>query len=708
MADITNNGAGIGGALSNAFIKQRSDAMVAVGVIAAVLMLILPLPTILLDVFQAVNLVLAILIILMVLSTKRAVDFNVFPTLLLVTTVLSLALNVSSTRAILGMGAQFDGHMIRAFSTFVVGSGGVEGLVIGSIIFIIIIAVQVMVITKGATRVAEVAARFTLDALPGKQMAIDQEFSSGLISEAEAQKKKRDLQNEVDFYGAMDGASKFVSGNVTVGIFITLINVIGGFIIGVTLHGESLAEAVNTYISLSIGDGLITQMPELLISVATGLIVTRSVSDGTLGEDVSKQFSRQGRAYFIAAGFVLLLGFIPNFPWYVLIPMAAGLAYLGYRMNAKEVAEKAAAEGAPGRAAEAPAAAKKGEQAELSPVVPLDPISIELGFGLIPLVDKDQGAELLDRITKIRRESALDMGLVVPRIRIIDNMKLEPADYCMKIRGVEVGRGALRLGSFLCINPGNVREEMSGEKTKDPTFGLPALWIGAEQRDQAERAGYTVVDPPSIIATHLTEVIKRNAGDILGRQEVKSILDTVKKDYPAVVDDVQQVLGTGEVQKVLQGLLREQISVRNMVAILECLGDYGKVTKDIGFLTEKVRQSLARQICMQYIDDSRVIHVITLDPALEQEIIESRVDTAGGAVAALAPDIHRRYMTALTNTVRQVQEVGWLPVILCQEAARPLVKSSTIREMPDLVVLSVPEIINDVRVEGVGEIRIEP
>ncbi len=706
MADIPATG--VQGALSNAFLKQKNDVFVAIGVIAAVMMIILPLPTILLDVFQAFNLVLAILIILIVLSTRRAVEFNIFPTMLLVTTIISLALNISSTRAILSKGAQFDGHMIRAFSSFVVGGGkGPEGLVIGVIIFIIILAVQFLVITKGATRVAEVAARFTLDALPGKQMAIDQEFSSGAISEIEAQQSKLNLQREVDFYGAMDGASKFVSGNVTVGLLITVINVIAGFIIGVTLHGESLGDAISTYISLTIGDGLVTQLPALLISTATGLIVTRSVSDGTLGDDVGKQFTQQSRAYWIAAVFVLILAFIPGFPWYVLIPMAIGLAYLGYQLNIKEETAKAVAAGAPGAAAEAAAAAKKTDQAELSPVVPLDPISIELGFGLIPLVDKDKGAELLDRITKIRRESALDMGLVVPRIRIIDNMKLEPADYCMKIRGVEVGRGALRLGSFMCINPGTVREEISGEKTRDPTFGLPAIWISADQRDSAERSGYTVVDPPSIIATHLTEIIKRNAADILGRQEVKSILDTVKKDYPAVVDDVQQVLGTGEVQKVLQGLLREQISVRNMVAILECLGDYGKVTKDIGFLIEKVRQTLSRQICMQYIDDDRVLHVITLDPALEQEIIESRVDTAGGALAALAPDVHRKYINSLSNTVRQVQEGGYFPIILCQEAARPLVKSSTAREMPDLVVLSVPEIISDVRVEGIGEIRIE-
>jgi flagellar biosynthesis protein FlhA len=686
--------------VSNAFLRQKSDALVAVGVIVIVMMMIIPLPTFLLDTFMAGNLVLSLLIILITLYARRALDFSVFPTLLLVVTIFGLALNVSSTRLILSLGHKFDGKLIRAFASFVVGTKGAEGLVIGFIIFIIIIAVQFIVITKGATRIAEVAARFTLDALPGKQMAIEAEYNSGAISEEEATRKKNDLQREVDFYGAMDGASKFVSGNVKVGILITVVNMIGGMIVGMSLHGENLSTAVNTYIALTIGDGLVSQFPALLVSTATGLIVTRAVSDGSFGEDVTKQFSRQSRIYWIAALFLIVLAFLPGFPWYVLAPMGGLFAYFAYTLGKKEAAPLVAE-------AAAEKAKAKEAQVEISPVVPLDPISLELGYGLIPLVDKDQGAELLDRITRIRKETALDIGLVVPRIRIIDNMRLEPSEYCLKIKGVEVGRGSLRLGSYMAINPGKVKEEVPGEPTRDPAFGLPALWIAEEDRDQAERAGYTVVDPPSIIATHLTEVIKRHAAEILGRQELQAILDTLKKDYPAVVDEALKNLSLGEIQKVLQGLLRERVSIRNMVAILECLADYGAVTKDITFLIEKVRQTLARQICQQYADESKTLRVFTLHPKLEQMIIDSRVETAGGVIAGLKPDIHRQWINTLANSIRSVQEQGYFPIILCSEAARPLVRSSTIRDFPDLVVLSVPEIVPEMKLEALGEIKLE-
>jgi flagellar biosynthesis protein FlhA len=343
----------------------------------------------------------------------------------------------------------------------------------------------------------------------------------------------------------------------------------------------------------------------------------------------------------------------------------------------------------------------------MSPVVPLDPLSLELGYGLIPLVDKDKGAELLERLHRIRRESALDLGLVIPRIRIVDNMRLEPSEYCFKIKGVDVGRGKIRMGYYMCINPGGVKDELPGEKTKDPAFGLPALWVSEDKRDEAERAGYTVVDPPSIIATHLTEIIKRHASEILGRQETQAILDTLKKDYPAVVEESQKHLSLGEIQKVLQALLRERVSIRNMVAILEALADYGPVTKDVGFLSEKARQALARQLCLQYADDERVLRVLTLEQPLEQKIIESRVETSSGVMSALDPGSQRSWIKALSRSVAAVQEQGWFPVVLCSEQARYLVKSSSERELPDIVVLSVPEIVSDVTVEAVGEIRME-
>jgi flagellar biosynthesis protein FlhA len=682
-------------------VGSPSDLAVAASAVAVVLMIIIPVPSILLDALLAFNLTVAILILLIVLFTKKATEFSIFPTMLLVTTVFGLALNISTMRLILSQGSKFNVKMIRAFASFVVGSGGADGLVIGFIIFIVIIAVQAIVITKGATRIAEVAARFTLDGLPGKQMSIDAEYNSGAITEEEAIKRKQEVQREVDFYGQMDGASKFISGNVKAAILITVINFVGGFIIGMVLHHEDFNTAITTYTLLTIGDGLISQIPALLVSTATGIIVTRANSEGTFGHDVTTQFSQNAKIYLVGAVVLLVLAFLPGFPWYVLIPMAAMLAFIGVRLAQRQVADA-------DKAKTAAAGAKRAETpADLSPIVPLDPISLELGYGLIPLVDKDKGADLLERITRIRKESALDMGLVVPRIRIIDNMRLEPSEYCFKIRGVQVGRGLIRLGYYLAINPGGVTEEIPGEKTRDPTFDLPALWIAEDQRDRTERAGYTVVDAPSIIATHLTDIIKRHASEILGRQEVQSILDALKKDYPAVIEDATKRLTLGETQKVLQALLREQVSVRNMVVILETLADYAGVTKDPVFLAEKCRQALGRQICLQYADPDRTLRVLTIESGLEQKIIDSRVDTPGGVVAALEPSLQRQWIKALTRAVSAVQQKGWLPIVLCSEGARALVKASTERELPDLVVLSVPEIVVDARVEAVGEIKVE-
>lgn len=687
-------------AIAGSIWKNRTDIFVAVGVIVVVMMMLIPVPAVILDIFMAVNLVIALLIILTVLYTRHALEFSVFPTLLLLATVFSLALNVSSTRLILSQGSRFNGHIVRAFATFVVGTKGIEGYVIGLIIFVIIIAVQFIVITKGATRVAEVAARFTLDALPGKQMAIEAEYNSGLITEEEATRKKNDLQREADFYGAMDGASKFVSGNVKVGILITVIQIVGGLIVGMTLHGETWQVAFDTYISLAIGDGLVTQLPALLISTATGIIVTRAISDASFGKDITKQFSTQSRPYLIAGAFLGLLSFLPGFPWYVLIPMGALIVALGFTLTRKQLVEEEKSK------MKEVADREKTAPTEISPVVPLDPLSLEIGYGLIPLVDKEQGAELLDRITRIRRESALELGLVVPRIRIIDNMRLEPSEYSFKIRGVEVGRGKIKMGSYMAIQPGKVTEEIPGEPTKDPAFGLPATWITDEEKEHAERLGYTVVDPPSIVATHLTEIIKRYAADILGRQEVQAILDALKTDYPAVVDEVKKALSVGDIQKVLQSLLVERVSVRNMVVILETLADYGAVTKDVGFLTEKVRQALGRQICLQYCDEKKILRALTIEPSLEKKIIESRVETNRGIVSGLDPATQRKWITALANAVKTVQEKGFHEVVLCSEAARPLVKSSSLREIPHLAVISSLEIVPDITVESLGEIKL--
>jgi flagellar biosynthesis protein FlhA len=699
MSDLVKGSGGVG---RNPF-GNIQDMLIPLGVITVVVMIIIPLPTVLLDTLMALNLILSLLVLLIVLYTRRAVDFNLFPTVLLVVTVFGLALNVSSTRLILTQGAKFDGRMIQAFSSFVVGSGGREGLVVGFIIFIVIIAVQMVVITKGATRVSEVAARFQLDGMPQKQMSIEAEFNSGSITEEEARERKRDLDLELSFYGSMDGASKFISGNVKVGIFITVVNVLGGIIIGTVLHGEPIGSALSNYIAFSVGDGLLSQLPALLVSVAMGIVVTRAATPGDLGEQVATQFSRDSKVYWVVAVVLLGLALLPGFPWYILIPMAILLGFYAFHIGRvkrrkadfNEMMSKSQEKGHP------------DQGAEMSPVVPLDALSLELGYGLIPLVDKDKGAELLERLQGVRRQSGLELGLVIPKIRIIDNMMLEPSEYCFKIKGVDVGRGKIRLGYFLCIKGGQVVEEIPGEETLDPAFGLPSIWVGEDRRDEAERAGYTVVDPPSIIATHLTEIIKRHAQDILGRQETQSILETLKKDYSAVVEEAQKVASLGDIQKVLQGLLREQVSIRNTVSILEAVADYAPVYKDTKFLIEKARQSLAMQICHQYADDQHTLRVLMLDPALEQKIVDSQVSTRSGTISALDPQTRAGWLRALFRSVSAVREKGWLPVIFCSEEARALVKSSTEREIPDLVVLSVQEIAQGITLESVGVIKLE-
>ena len=707
---------GIG--LNNLLMADSRRNLIALAVVAGLAMFIIPLPTVLLDVFISFNLILSLLVLLTVLYNKKPTDFSLFPTVLLVLTVFSLVLNVSSTRLILTHGARFDGKMIKAFSSFVVGTSGKEGLVVGFIIFIVIIAVQVLVITKGATRVSEVAARFTLDSLPGKQMAIDAEFSSGAIDQKEATARKEALQRESDFYGAMDGASKFISGNVKVGIFIIVIDVIGGIIIGASIHGESVPDAVRTYATFTIGDGLVSQLPALLISTAMGIVVTRAAAPGDLGEQVAIQFSRDSKVYWIGAVVLFAMGWLPGFPKHVLFPMAVFFGFYAFRISRTKKKQDSFNEMMvkTGEGAKKP----RDEKSEIPQMEPPDQLSLELGYGLIPLVDKDRGAELLERMQGMRRQIALDMGIVIPKIRIIDNVLLGSSEYCFKIRGVDVGKSTIKMGSYLCINPGTAKEELAGEKTKDPAFGLPALWIGEDKRDEAERAGYTVVDPPSIIATHLTEIIKRHAAELLGRQDTQAIIDGIRKDYPAVVDEVLmgrngKGLSLGNIQKVLQGLLREQVSIRNMVSILEAIADYAYLVTDTpnapgvytGFLVEMARQALGSQICHQYADENRTLHVLTLDPSLEQKIVDSKAQRSSGEYfSALDPAMQHAWIRMLEKSVSAVKDQGYYPVILCSAKARYLVRTALERELPEVAVLSVAEITKDYLVESVGVIRL--
>ena len=714
MADAARANADTGIAPTGLNSILRIDAkgsLMALAVIVVLAMLIIPLPTWLLDAFMALNLVLSLLVLLIVLYNKKPTDFSLFPTVLLVVTVFGLALNISSTRLILTQGAAFDGRMIRAFSIFVVGTEGTTGLVVGFVIFIAIIAVQALVITKGATRVSEVAARFTLDSLPGKQMAIDAELSNGNIDQKEYTARKEAVQRESDFYGAMDGASKFISGNVKFAIFITVINVLGGIIIGSSLHGEPLIMALGTYTTLSIGDGLLTQFPALLVSTAMGIVVTRAAAPGDLGEQVFTQFSRDAKVYWIAAAVLFGMSWLPGFPKHVLIPMSFFIGFYAFHTNRvqnkqakfKEMMAKT------GETAKKP----KDEKTDIPQMDPPDQLSLELGFGLIPLVDKDKGAELLERMQGMRRQIALDMGIVIPKIRIIDNMLLGSSEYCFKIRGVDVGKSTIRMGYYLCINPGTAKEELAGEKTKDPAFGLPALWIGEDKRDEAERSGYTVVDPPSIIATHLTEIIKRHAAELLGRQETQTIIDGLTKDYPAVVNEVimgrdGKGLSTGNIQKVLQGLLKEQVSIRNMVSILESIADFAPYEAETRFLIEKARQALASQLCHQYADEDRLLHVLTLDPSLEQKIVDSKAqDNSGDIFSALEPALHSAWIRAVGKAVRAVHDQGYFPVILSSFPARYLVKTALDRDLPEVAVLSVSEIARDYSVESIGVIKLD-
>jgi flagellar biosynthesis protein FlhA len=676
---------------------RHNDILLGIGVIAVVSMLVIPIPTFLLDFFLAISVMLGILILLVVMYVPRSFDFSVFPTLLLVSTVYRLALNVSSTRLILLEGSAFDGKLIRAFGNFVVGGN----YVVGFIIFIILVAVQFIVITKGATRTAEVAARFTLDAMPGKQMSIDSDLSSGLITEEEAKRRRKDLQREADFYGAMDGASKFVQGDVKVGILIALVNIVAGFVIGMAMRGESFDTAIKTYTLLSIGDGLVTQIPSLMITTATGIIVTRAVSDEkSLSADIVKQFSFQPKALLMTAGALGLLALLPGFPTIQILLIASGLGWLGWSLQKNQKLDKEKA-----KVKEEGAASKEKKPESVMPLISVDTLEVEIGYSLIPLVDTEQGGTLLDRITNIRRMSAINMGLIVPPIRIRDNMELEPSQYSVLIKGVEVGGGTLQAGKLMAMDSGEVIEKIEGTEFTEPAFGLKAIWIDPEKRDVAERRGYTVVDSPTIIATHLTEIIKSHASEILGRQEVQSLIDSIKKEYPAVIEDLISAkrISVGGIQKVLQNLLRERVSIRNMITILETLANYVEHTNDPNVLSEYVRMALSRQLCKEYSDNTNTMTVITVDPDIEN-VIRSSIhdDPVEGKVLGLDPEMHESVLHALLSGYQAAQKAGFIPLYLVSPHIRSVMFALLEREVKGASVLSYNEIVPTVKVNVIA------
>lgn len=702
---------------TQSIIELMQKNIIAVSVIVIFLMFIIPMPPVFLDFFMAMNLGLGIVILLNVLYTIKSPNFSSFPRVILFSTLFGLGINISSTRLILSQGMRFEGKMVKTFSSFVVGNANdLGGVVIGFVIFIILIVIQVVVITKGATRVSEVAARFALDSMNSKMFDIENEVNSGTITAEEAAVKKADVRRESDFYSAMDGASKFVSGNVYAGIFITVLNLVAGLITGMVLRREMFVDAVSVYCRLTIGDGLLSQIPSLLLSFATGLLVTGSSSKELITDQIKREFTVSGYVYCIGGGFIVLLGFVPGMPWYLLIPMGAASVYAGYRIIKSEKINKEKQIAA--AVAEKSKNQTGGSPEDVSPVVPLDPLSLELGYALIPLVDKEKGAELLERVLRIRREAALDLGLVVPSIRIIDNMTLEPSEYSFKIRGIEAGRSKIRLGYYMCMNTGSVTEELQGEATKDPAFGMPAIWLPEDKRVEAERAGYAVVDPPTIIATHLTEIIKNHAADILGRQEVAAIINKIKERNPVVVDEVilkgdrkdDSRFSYGEIEKILQGLLREQVSIRNMVAILETIANYVSITHNTWILIEKVREALGLQICMQYADNDHKLSVMNLSQALSEKILEHKVEPPdlSRPFVAFDPVDGRKWIKTVSDAFVAMQDRNMMPIILCAAEVRQLVKSSTERELPGLVVLSINEVMaagNNINLEILGEIK---
>lgn len=670
---------------------QHSDISVVAGVVLIVIMMVIPLPTWLIDLLLAVNISLALLVLMLTMNVRHALQFSIFPALLLVLTLFRLALNVSTTRLIL---LHADaGRIIDAFGHFVVGGN----YVVGFVVFLILVVIQFIVITKGAERVAEVAARFTLDAMPGKQMSIDADLNSGLITEDEARQRRQDVEREADFYGAMDGASKFVKGDAIASIVITVINILGGFAIGVGQRGMTLADAATRYTLLSVGDGLVSQIPALLISTATGIIITRAASEANMGADVTGQLMSEPKVLFVAGGVLFGLGLVPGLPmlpFAVLASMVAGLGFASLRDAAAPVEEP-----------EAPAAMLEEDHRPESvlSLLHVDPMELEIGYGLIPLVDAEQGGDMLDRVVLIRRQMALELGIVVPSIRIRDNMELGPETYVVRIKGVEVGRGELMSGRYLAMDSG-ATAPIPGIETREPAFNLPALWIEPEQRTAAEQAGYTVVDGSAVLATHLTEIIRRHAADLLGRQETQSLLDQVKKEYPAVVEELlPELLSVGEIQRVLQNLLAEGIPIRNLVVILETLADAARIHRDVDALTEVVRSGLAPQISQMFADEEGVLPVLTLNPALEEELREAVSDDG---TFAWAPARVQLFIERLASAWESGMARGRSPVLLCPPALRRPVRQMTVRQLPRLPVLSYDEVAQTVEVRAVGMVSL--
>lgn len=673
------------------------DLLVLIGIIGIVLMMIVPVPIPLLDFLLIINISIALMIILVAMNTKEALQFSIFPSLLLITTLFRLALNVSTTRNILSHAEA--GDVVRTFGSFVAQGN----IVVGFVVFLILVLVQFIVITKGSERVAEVAARFTLDAMPGKQMSIDADLNAGLINEVQARERRQKIEREADFYGAMDGASKFVKGDAIAGIIILVINLIGGFIIGMTMKGMPFGEALETFSILTIGDGLVSQIPALLISTAAGIIVTRASSEGNLGHDITKQLTAQPKLLYIVAGTLMVLGIFTPIHWFTTFPIAGLLIFAAFRMQ-KNLEREAIKEE---QMVEEQQIEEVRSPESVISLLQVDPIEFEFGYGLIPLADTQQGGDLLDRIILIRRQCALELGVVVPVIRIRDNIQLRPNEYIIKIKGNTVARGELLLNHYLAMSPGIDDDSIAGIETTEPAFGLPAIWIDEVTKERAELSGYTVVDPPSVVATHLTEIIKKHTHELLGRQETKALIENVRESYPVLVDDlIPSVLSVGDVQKVLAKLLREKISVRDLVTILETLADYGSYTKDPEILTEYVRQSLSRQITQQFTSLGDSLKVITVGPSVEKKIADSVQQSDQGSYLALDPSSSQIIYHRVSEQVTKLIQSGQQPVILTSPTIRMYLRQLLERTLQDIPVLSYSELEPSVEIQSMGVVNL--
>ncbi|MDR0764574.1 MAG: flagellar biosynthesis protein FlhA [Synergistaceae bacterium] len=701
MADAALNGRSVNG------VTRFADIGLAVLLVLIVVMMIIPVPTVVLDILLAANISFGVVMLLTTFYVDNALEISAFPSIVLIATLFRLSLNISTTRQILLSG--YAGEVINAFGSFVVGGN----YVVGGVIFLILVVIQFMVITRGSERVAEVAARFTLDAMPGKQMSIDADLNAGNIDEMEAKGRREKIQREADFYGAMDGATKFVKGDATAGLIITLINIIGGLAIGVLQRGMEIGTAAQTYSLLTVGDGLVSQVPALLFSTATGIIVTRSAGENDLGHDIVASLATNHRPLFIAAGTLLAMAVVPGMPTVPFIALGVLMALLA-RVIYREAELQGGAEKTkkrPGSASQA-GGAEAGTQAapstpeDILPLLTVDPMEVEIGYALISMVDPGQGGDMLDRIGTIRRQMAMDLGLVVPPIRIRDNIQLKPTEYVIRVKGAEVGRGELLPDHYLSMSVDQNDDTLVGIPTVEPSFGLPAVWISPEVRDQAEVMGYTVVDCPSVLATHLSEVIKRYGADLLTRQEVQKLIDLVKENNPAVAGELTGVLGLGDVQKVLQNLTHEQVPIRDLVTIFETLSDFGRFAKGVDFLTERVRESLSRVITLRLQDESGVLSVFALSPRLEQKIKDSmQGDLNQGWQLGLSPAETQSVVKSASAAAEQMAMAGLTPIILAHPDVRFVVRKIIEGTLPQLFVISYNEIAQGAQLKSLGTVE---